>query len=138
MNPYVIIGLIAALAASHASVFWLGTSYEDGQHAKQEVVIKDAVAAATAGNQEFADGVGLRVETALGKIRITNTTIQQEIRHEVETKLVDNPDCRIPVSVVRLLNQSRDFRQDGSSIAEPAARVPGAGEVQRGATAEGR
>ena len=132
-NPYLIIGLMVAWAASLAGAFHFGTSHEQGQEAKRAIIIKDAVAEVKQANQEFADNIGLKVATSIGKIRITNTTNQTDIHHEreIQTKLLDNPDCTVPASVIRLLNNARGYGPDGSGTGATPGRVPADGKAGR-------
>lgn len=133
MNPYVIIGLMVAWGASLGGAFWFGADYKEGQQAKQEVLLKEAAKEFRRANQEWTDGFALTLSKGLQNIRVTNTTILGEVRHEVETKFVDNPDCRMPVSVVRLLNRSRgyDGGEDGQGTGGTADGVRGAQEAGR-------
>ena len=133
MNPYVLLGLAIAWAASLAGAFHFGTSHEQGQEAKRAILIKDAVAEVKAANQEFADAIGLTVATSIGNIRVTNTTVQRNIHNEreIHTKLLDNPDCTVPASVIRLLNAARGYGQDGQGSGTAPGRVPADGKAGR-------
>ena len=136
MNPYLIIGLMVAWALSVAGAFHFGTSHEQGQEAKRALLIKEAVEQVKAANQQFTDSIGLQVATAVGKIRITNTTVQNDIHREreIQTKLLDNPDCAIPVSVIRLLNNARGYGPDGQGTGATPGRVPADGKAAGPAT----
>jgi len=125
MNPYVILGIVVALGMSHAGVFWLGTSYEEGQQAKTEVAIKDAVAAVKEENQNFTDTLALKIADGFRGIRLVNTTINNEVRHEheIQTRVLDNPDCNVPRSTWLLLNAARGYGADGSGTSGPADSV---------------
>lgn len=128
-NPYVILGIAAAWILSLGGSFWFGLSYEKGQEAKAEVLIDKAREAFTKQQQEFTDTLGLKIAQGFQGIRITNTTVQQEIRHEheIQTRVLDNPDCNVPDSTWRLLQRSRGFdspRTGGATSGVPADAKP--------------
>jgi hypothetical protein len=101
--------------ASMGGAFWFGTSYEKGRQAEQDVLLDKAVEKVTAANQAFADGLGLQISTEFADIRVVNRTINTEVHHEreIQTRVLDNPDCNLPDSTVRLLNRARGYGADG-------------------------
>lgn len=117
LNPYVIIGLLVGWGASLAGAFWFGTSYETGQEAKRTALIKDATAAVVKANQQFTDTIGLKIAQGFQGIKIVNTQITNEVRHEreIQTRILDNPVCDLPRTTWSLLNRARGYGEDGSS-----------------------
>lgn len=115
MNPYVIIVSMVVWAATAAGGFWFGASYEKGRQAEREVLLDKAVEKITAANQEFSDGLGLQISTEFAGIRVVNRNINTEVHHEreIQTRVLDNPDCNLPASTVRLLNRARGYGEDG-------------------------
>jgi DNA-binding protein len=94
MNPYLIIaGLIAILAAG-AGGFKLGSDHEVAAQAREQNHIAEAVDAA---NSVAAE--------AIAKIKVTNKTIQNEVRHETETNTVYR-DCKLTPNGLLLANQA--------------------------------
>jgi hypothetical protein len=123
MNPYVIIGLGVAWLASCGGAFWFGTSYEEGRHARQQVLLDAATKQFVAANQKFADDLGLQIATEFSGIKIVNRNITTEVHHEreVQTRVLENPDCRLPASTARLLNDARAGRSQPSAGGDPSA-----------------
>ncbi len=133
LNPWLIVGALVALAASFCAGGYLGYDYAGARCKAAEADRRELVAEIRTANLHLADGIASRTETALGSIRIENTTINREVRHEREiyTRVLDNPDCAIPPSTVGVLNRARGYG-GGSGAGEPAREVPAA------ATPEGR
>jgi hypothetical protein len=131
MNPYVVIAALVAWVATAGGAFWFGTSYEKGRQAEQDVLLDKAVEKVTAANQEFADSLGLQISTEFAGIRVVNTTVNKEVRHEreIQTRVLDNPDCRLPASTVRLLNRARGYGEDGPGAGGPEGGVRTDGEA---------
>lgn len=122
LNPWVLLGLVLAWLASVATSGWLGYDYATGKSAQERLTMERLAATIRASNQEATDALGTKLEERLGKLRIVNTTINQEVRHEreIQTRVLDNPDCALPPSTVRLLNNARGYGQDGPGTSEPA------------------
>lgn len=81
MNPYLIIAALVAVMAAGAGGFKLGIDHQKANDTDKKELVSEAVDAA---NQASAE--------AIAKIRVHNTTITQEVRHEVETQVVYR-DC---------------------------------------------
>ena len=81
MNPYLIIAALAAILAAGAGGFKLGVDHEVAGQARAEKMVEDtaAVMAETAAK-------------AIAKIRVNNTTIQNEVQREIQTNTVYR-DC---------------------------------------------
>lgn len=122
LNPWVLLGLVVAWLASVGYSGWLGYDYGKEKSAREQLTMERLAATIRASNQEATDALGTKIESQLSKIRVVNTTVQQEIRHEreIQTRVLDNPDCALPSSTVRLLNRSRGYGQDGPGSGEPA------------------
>lgn len=133
MNPYLIIGLGVAWLVSCGGAFWFGSSYREGQQAKQEVLLDKAAEKFTAATQKFTDDLGLTIATEFASIKIVNRNITTEVRHEheIQTRVLDNPDCVVPSSTVKLLNRARsDAGQNGSSAGGVEGRLRDDGAVE--------
>lgn len=130
MNPWLILAIVVGWGLSMAGAFHFGTEYESGQEAKREKLIEDVRTTIRSMNQSFSDDLGKRVEDRLAKIRITNQTFNNEIRteREVHREVLENPDCYLPASTLRLLNRARGFDGEGGpGTGKPADRMPAAG-----------
>jgi hypothetical protein len=115
MNPYVIIVALVVWGATAGGAFWFGTSYEQGRQAERQALLDQAVEEVTVANQAFTDDLGLRIAQGFAGIRVVNRNITTEVRHEheVQTRVLDNPDCDLPASTVRLLNRARGYGEGG-------------------------
>jgi hypothetical protein len=124
VNPYIIVGALVALILSAGGGAWLGYDYRDGKCKAAELERVKLVEEIRTANLQLADGIATRTETAIGKIRIQNKTITNEVRHEREifTKVLDNPDCALPLSTVGVLNRARGYGRPGAG--EPAGKLP--------------
>lgn len=120
MNPYLIVGLMAAWVASMGAAGFYGMDYGESRQIAHEKKLDDYVAAATDAAQQAA-------AQAIAKIRPVNTTIRQETQHEVQTKTVYR-DCRLTPDGLRLANQALT-----GSAAEPAGggKLPAADAPRR-------
>lgn len=127
INPYVIIALIVAWIASLGGAFWFGADYKEGQQAKQEVLLKNVTAEFVKANQDFTDTVGLKIAKEVSGIHITNRNITTEVHHEreIQTRVLDNPDCNIPATTWSLLNRARGYGADRPGAGGPEGGVRG-------------
>lgn len=75
----------------------------------------------------YANDVSSKFETKLSKLRITNTTVNQEVRHETEKTVYR--DCLVPDSGVVLLN--RAIGQANADTAQPDAEVRSPNEAAK-------
>lgn len=139
MNPWFILGLVIMWICSLGGAFWFGEDYCDGKHAKLEVQKKEFTEAVRAANQDFADQIGTDVGKAIRGIRVTSTTVNNEIRHERETftKVLDNPDCAVPPSTVRVLNNARGYAAPDPSASKPTGGVSAPAPAAGGKAAAG-
>lgn len=128
MNPYLLLSIGIAWAVSLGGAAWLGKDYADGQCAQKELQRKKIIDEVRVANLEFADGVATQTRNAIAGIRVQHTTVNKEVRHEreIHTKVLENPDCAIPPSTVRVLNAARGYRSDGSGegAEQPSRAVP--------------
>lgn len=96
MNPYAIIAALVLGIAGVAGAGWggfrLGIDHQKSAEADREKAIREA-----------ADQAGQLAAQAINKIRVINTTIQQEIQRETRTERV-YLDCRHTPDGLRLLN----------------------------------
>jgi hypothetical protein len=94
MNPYLIIAALVAVLAAGAGGFKLGADHQVAAQAREQNHIAEAVDAANAVSAE-----------AISKIKVTNKTIQNEVRREVETNTV-YADCKLTPVGLQLANQA--------------------------------
>lgn len=134
MNPYLILGITIAWVASMGGASWLGYDYATGQQAKEEVREQRLLESVRKANGEFADNIAVDLSAFIGTLRPQITTINNEVRHEreVHREILENPNCAVPPSVVRLLNNARGFGAGPSAggISEGLPKVGEAGRVE--------
>lgn len=123
-NPWLIVAALVALAASGASGAWFGYDFAAARCKAAEADRRELADVFRTANRQLADGIATRTEGALGKIRIENKTINNEVRHEreIHERVLENPDCAIPLSTVGVLNRARGY--PGPSAGEPSLRLP--------------
>ena len=122
LNPWFLLGLGVVLAGVSFTAGKVGYSYAEARCRSAEADRRELADEIRTTNLDFANQVAGRVEKAIGKIRINHTTVvQPEIRHEREIhKVLQDPNCAVPVSTVRVLNHARGFITDSrSSTPEP-------------------
>lgn len=96
MSPYTIIitlllGAISVIGSGWGG-FRLGVDHQKSAEIDRDRAIR-----------EVADQFAQRAAQAVSKIKITNTTIQNEVQHETRTHTV-YMDCRHTVDGLRLIN----------------------------------
>lgn len=135
MNPWLIVGALVALAAASAGGAYMGYDYRDAQAKAAEGERQLVIAQVRDANLDFALDVATATELAISKIRVTNKTINNEVRHEreIHTKVLDNPDCAVPPSTVRVLNRARagERPDDRPAPGEPGLRLPATAPAPR-------
>lgn len=105
---------------------WTVDSWKDkAQHAAELKAAQDAAQQ----EREFRNTVSNNFETKLSKLRITNTTITQEIHREVEKAVYVDPNCAVPESGIRLRNDR--IRAANGDTPEFDAGVPKAAGATR-------
>lgn len=116
MNPYVIAVAALAIIVAYVAGRFEGASLAEASQTKAELY---ATKAADAAGKKSAEAA---VE-AIGKIRMTNTTIHQEVRREIE-RIPVYRDCVHPPGV----RERIDAALTGATRPDPAAapRVPAA------------
>lgn len=129
MNPWLIVGALIAMAAAGGGGAWLGYDYAAANCKAAEADRRELAAEIRTANLQLADGIASRTEAAIGGIRIENKTFNNEVRHEreIHTKVLENPDCAVPLSTVGVLNRARGAPAGGSGAGEPARDVPAGG-----------
>lgn len=139
MNPYVLLGAGVALVAAFAGGAWTGYDYASSQCKAAEADRRALVDEIRTANLQLSDAIASRTEGAIGKIRVVNKTINNEVRHEreIHTRVLDNPDCAVPASTVRVLNRGRGYDGGGSGAGEPASPLPAPAEAPRPAAPGG-
>lgn len=96
MNPYLIIGFMLALAASGAGGFKLGMDHIKASEADNRALVAEAVDAANNASAE-----------AIAALKVKNTTITNEVQHEIRTNTIYT-DCKPTPRGVQLANQALD------------------------------
>lgn len=89
----ILIPLIFAIGV-FVSGLTIGIKWEEGRQAVENNHIAEAVDAANSASAE-----------AIAKIKVTNKTIQNEVRHEVETNTVYR-DCKLTDGGLQLANKA--------------------------------
>lgn len=117
MNPHLIIAALAAVLAAGAGGFKLGADHEVASQARAQEQLDKAIEAATAATAE-----------AISKIKITNKTIQNEVRHETSTQTVyRDGTCNHTDDGMRLvnkaLNPTRAVAVSGGKLPDTSTRT---------------
>ena len=94
LNPSLWLVGLALLAGTFAGGISVGKKWEEGRNAIERNYVAEAIGAANAVSAE-----------AIAKIKVTNKTIQAEVRREVETNTV-YADCKLTPVGVQLANQA--------------------------------
>jgi hypothetical protein len=111
--------ILIALAIAVVS-FIAGWRVDDWKHsAVLAAQLQDQIAQ-TAAESKRADRVSDSFERKLANLRITNTTINRDTIHELEKTVYGDPNCDLPVTGVRLRNQSIDA---ANAASQPVAAV---------------
>lgn len=103
MNPYTLSALLVAILAAGAGGFKLGVDHEIASQKREDQHIAQAVDAATNAAAE-----------AIGKIKVTNSKIINEVQHEI-TKEVVYRDCVHTPNGLQLINQAITGRTNAAS-----------------------
>ena len=94
MNPYLLLVAMLAMAAAAFGGFRLGVDHERAGQVDKQAVVAAAVEAANAS-----------AATAIAAIKPKYTTIQSEVRREIQTNTVFS-DCKLPAASLRLVDQA--------------------------------
>jgi len=136
-----LIGVAVIAAVIYAAGFgtgWKIDSWKNG--AAQTAELKAKVAEVKSAQIEEADARAERdriadnFEKKLANIHVTNTTVNQEVRHEVEKTVYGDPNCNLPVTGVKLRNSAIDAANRVAS-GEPAPTMPVDTQVPGGSAA---
>lgn len=121
LNPWVLLGAALAAGAIAAGSGKLAYHYATAQCKSAEADRRALADEIRSDNLDFANLVASRTEAAIGKIRVNHrTVIQPEIRHEREIhKVLQDPNCAVPPSTIRLLNTARGHIDRGPPAGEP-------------------
>lgn len=96
MNPYFIIAFMLALAGAGAGGFKLGSDHEKASEIDRKELVAEAV-----------DAANNAAAAAISALKIKNTTITNEVQHEVRTNTIYS-DCKLTARGVQLANQALD------------------------------
>lgn len=119
MNPWVLLGIALAWAASAGGAFVYGTHVgangELATQARTEQAVRDTVAAAQQG-----------AAAAIAAARPVNRTIVQKAEREIQTNTVYR-DCRVTPDGVQLANQAITGRpsEPTGGVVVPGTGTPG-------------
>lgn len=113
MNPYLIIVSLLITVAGVCSAGWAGFQVGIDHQKSAE---KDRIEAIRAA----ADQAGQQAARAISRLKVVNTTIQQEIQHETRTHTV-YLDCRHSGDGLRLLNAAL---AGGQNISAGGGQLP--------------
>lgn len=112
MNPYLAIGALLALIGVFGTGVATGKKWEEGRNAIEQNHIVEAVDAANAASA-----------TAIAGIKVTNQTINNKVRHEVETNTVYS-DCKLTPNGLLLANSALSGTKPPSGGELPKADAP--------------
>jgi hypothetical protein len=120
--PYVLMAVAIAAALGG----WFGRGHwDEGEIANLKLEYEqknNAALAEAAATKAMAEKIAANVDTRLSNLRITNRTINNEVRHETEKVVYGNPDCDLPASGVVLINQS--IREANRASGYVSSEVP--------------
>lgn len=111
-NPWVALGAVMALVASHGAVYFYG-----GRN-KENSILADELRL-----ERQAEKFELVVAEQINSIKVVNTTIYQKATHEVIEKPVYR-DCRHTVDGLRLVNDALTNTKPASSVELPGTDAP--------------
>lgn len=94
MNPYLIIAALVAVLAAGAGGFKLGADHELASQAREDKHVAAAVAAAN-----------MASAYAIAGIKVTNTTIRQELEREIKTNTI-YAECKHSSGGLRSINEA--------------------------------
>lgn len=94
MNPYLVIAALLAVLAAGAGGFKLGADHEVAAKARENEHVTAAIEAASTAAAH-----------AIAKIKVVNTTIQNEVQHEIRTNTV-YADCHNSAGGLRSINEA--------------------------------
>lgn len=114
-----VIGSVLIYGAGFASG-WRVDAWKNGAEQARELKVQIDNADRA---REERDRIANRFEKKLSNLRITNTTINREVRHEVEKTVYGDPNCNLPASGVRLRNSAIEAANRAAS-SESDAAVP--------------
>ena len=135
MNPYLILGALLALAVASAGGWHAHTIYDKAE--ERDKLANTIVSIQL--DQQDAKLISQDVQTALAGLRITNTTINNEVRHEITEKPVYRDiACGLPDSGRLRLDTAIDAANlasrlgaampgDSKASGQPAGRPAGVG-----------
>lgn len=131
-----IVAIIAAVAwgAGFGSGWMVDTWKQGAAHAKELQAAQKSRDVAQAKLDEVRltrDMIAGNFATKLDNLRITNKTINNEVRHELTKEVYGNPDCAVPATGVGLLNTAINVANGRAAAGKPAAAVPSGPPVRR-------
>jgi len=113
LNPSMWLIGLALLAGTFAGGVSIGKKWEEGRNAIERNYVAEAV-----------DAANTAAAQAIAQIKVTNKTIQSEVRREVETNTV-YVDCKLPANGLQLANQALNGAKPADSGKLPQADPAG-------------
>lgn len=94
MNPYALIACMVAVLGVGAGGFKLGVDHQIASQEREDKHVQQAIEAANIAAAE-----------AIAKIKVVNTTVQNEVQHEIRTNTI-YAGCKHSPDGLRLLNEA--------------------------------
>lgn len=98
LNPYVLLALLIGWGASITGAFVYGGNVREDHIRAEDSRTADAIL-------EARNQAQLGAADAISQLRITNTTIHQEVQREIRTNTV-YADCKLPAGGLRIANEA--------------------------------
>lgn len=134
MNVWIFFVCIGVTALTSFAAGWKVDAWKQDAERLREV---DAANKAAQREREFTNFVSGRLEKKIANLKVTNTTVNQEVRHEVEKPVYIDPNCMLPQSGISLRNAA--IRAANGTAGESAATMPTpSGDTAREALGLGR
>jgi hypothetical protein len=113
-----LIGLLVAFVGGGSTAWHLASWKHDAEDKAHVVAALEAQKRAEDRATEISD----KFMTKLDNLKIVNTTINQKVQHELETRVYS--DCKLPDSGVLLLNSGIDAANDALGVARTMPATP--------------
>lgn len=108
LNPWLLLGAVLAILGAFTGGVATGKSWQEGQSAKEEVLI-----------QRAAEAAQMAAAEAISKIEVKNVTIKRQIEREVR-EVPTYSDCRHSDNGLRVVNEALRGSQPAGDRKLPA------------------
>jgi len=133
LNPWILLGIVLALAASAYQGYQMGRNGANADHLIE--VMKEASAAEVVRGAIRDEGQKLSkgLEEGIGKIKIEEKTVNRYFTKEKEVHhVLSDSNCTYPPSTVRVLNSARGKKEPATPAAsKPDGKVSAPGTDRR-------